>query len=700
MDLLKTSPEGLKPLSLVVTGGTASSRALPYSPLRSSDLAQGRAKTACKTRLPSLSSGLYILIAFFVSIALSQSAHAADQQWQRISSDHFVVLTDASAKKGQEIAARFEQMRAVFGELLGRSKLRMSEPIDIIAFADVKEYRSRAPLEGGRPTKRSGFALTGDDRVFFVLDASDQNSYRAIEHQLAHYFLQYNYPPAQAWFDEGLAEYFASLNLTAKEAQLGTDPELHPAYETNLFGTSVQNALAAKSLTEILSGPVWLKLPDLFAMKNRVVNGQEGTHSTMFYAQSWMLVHYLVNKNKLAETGKYLQLVMSEKVPLEQAIQQAYGMSVAELDQSVKDYFHSLKPLFETLGETERRNPLPGTDVVYKSPLPFPAQDVATSTRQAPLAEATARVDEMELRIPERSEASIQELQKLTADEKTDTTVAHRALAWWYMQKKDFNRAYEELRAAIEMQVSDPWVRYYLALTTYRSGEKAARVQGLANMMESLQVVLDEFPEFAEAYNMLGWARLTGGGANSAVEAMKMAVQLSPRNEEYQLRLARASLAAKKYDDATSTLQRLAQSTNPAVELAAKKDLKDLPFLKKYGVPPEEADASAQQPATSNEDSDEEKPAKKPAQTADEDIDRRPVHFLKGRAVSVECSGDSAVVTFTGEGRTLKLQVPDRKQALVIGAPAFSCSWKNIPVNVNYRIKGRGVGDLVSIEVP
>ena len=115
----------------------------------------------------------------------------------------------------------------------------------------------------------------------------------------------------------------------------------------------------------------------------------------------------------------------------------------------------------------------------------------------------------------------------------------------------------------------------------------------VANMMESLQVVLDEFPEFAEAYNMLGWARLTGGGANSAVEAMKMAVQLSPRNEEYQLRLARASLAAKKYDDATSTLQRLAQSTNPAVELAAKKDLKDLPFLKKYGVPPEEADASA-----------------------------------------------------------------------------------------------------------
>lgn len=646
--------------------------------------------------------GLYILFAFLIAFALALPAHATDQQWQRISSDHFVVLTDASAKKGQEIAARFEQMRAVFGELLGRRKLRMSQPIDILAFADEKEYQRMAPLDGGRPTKASGFTLTGDDRVFFVLDASDTESYRAIEHALAHYFLQYNYPPAQAWFDEGLAEYFASLILTAKEEQLGTDPELHPAYETNLLGTSMQNALAAKSLTEILNGPVWLKLPDLFAMKNRVVNGQEGTHSTMFYAQSWMLVHYLVNKNKLAETGKYLQLVMSEKMPVEQAVQQAYGMSVAELDQAVKDYFHSLKPLFETLGESQRRNPLPGVDVVYKSPLPFPIEEVAVSTRQAPLAEAAARVSEIELRIPERSEAALQELQKLTADEKTDTTVAHRALAWWYMQRNDLNRAYEEVRTAMELRVSDPWVRYYLALTTYRSGEKAARVQGLANMMESLQVVLDEFPEFAEAYNMLGWARLTGGGANSAVEAMKMAVQLSPRDEEYQLRLSRAYLAAKKYDEATATLQRLAQSTDPAVERAAKKDLQDLPFLKKYGVPPEEADRDAQESAnaaTSVENSDEEPPAKK-AQPSNDEIDRRPVHFLKGRAISVECSGNSAVVTFTGEGRTLKLNVPDRKQALVIGAPAFSCAWKNIPVNVNYRAKRRGEGDLVSIEVP
>ena len=89
-------------------------------------------------------------------------------------------------------------------------------------------------------------------------------------------------------------------------------------------------------------------------MKNRATNGQEGTHHTLFYAQSWILVHYLLNKNKMSELGKYFGLVEIQRVPVEQAIQQAFGMSVAQLDQEVKTYFHSLAPLFTALDESQR----------------------------------------------------------------------------------------------------------------------------------------------------------------------------------------------------------------------------------------------------------------------------------------------------------------------------------------------------------
>ena len=47
----------------------------------------------------------------------------------------------------------------------------------------------------------------------------------------------------------------------------------------------------------------------------------------MFYAQSWIVMHYLLNQNKLSEAGTYFGLVQIRKVPVEQAIQQAFGMS-------------------------------------------------------------------------------------------------------------------------------------------------------------------------------------------------------------------------------------------------------------------------------------------------------------------------------------------------------------------------------------
>jgi tetratricopeptide (TPR) repeat protein len=631
-------------------------------------------------------------------------AYAADQSWTHVSSDHFIVLTDAGEKKGHEVAARFEQMRAIFGQLLVRRRIRMSQPLEIIAIGADKSYAQLAPLVNGKPTAAAAFFLSGEDRVYVVLNVSQPDSWRAIEHPFAHYMLNSNYPPTQPWFDEGFAEYFASLSLTPKQAELGSDPELKPAYQNNLSGPEKLSG-DQTSLTEILNNPVWLNWPDLFAMKNRVVNGKEGTYHTLFYAQSWMLVHYLINKDRLSEAGAYFELVENQHSPVEEALQKAFGMSVQQLDQAVKEYFHSLKPLAAAVEDSKRASSASAPAPVYQQPLPFSVDDVATSSKSVPLAEAQALVDEMELRIPERREQAFQHLQTLADDVKAETATAHRALAWAYVQKNDFPKAYEELNSAVELKNTDSWTRFGLAQAAYHSGEKAARVQGLANMMESLHIVIDEYPDFAEAYNLLGWARLTGGGGNAAVEAMKTAVQLNPRNEEYQLRLARAYLAAHKFDDATATLERLKLSQTPEIARAAKNDLNDLPFLKKYGISPagetpaKESVATSSKTVAKGEAEDDEESVSKPAEAKPE-IDKRPVRFLKTTLLSVDCSQPPAAVLAVTQGsRTLKLRAKDYKSAVVIGAPQISCTWKDVHVNVNFRSRGAVEGDLVSIEV-
>jgi hypothetical protein len=186
---------------------------------------------------------------------------------------------------------------------------------------------------------------------------------------------------------------------------------------------------------------------------------------------------------------------------------------------------------------------------------------------------------------------------------------------------------------------------------------------------------------------------------------MKIAVQLSPRDEDYQLRLARAYLAAKKFDEATATLDRLQHSHDPQIAHAAAKDLEDLPFLKKYGVTPEEQAARKEEAAilakqveeSELEDNEQTPPASAPKEPV---IDKRPVKFIKGTLLSVDCSHNPGAMLSVTDGRTtLALRVRDYKSTTVIGAGEFSCAWKGVPVSINYRDGGKTDSDLVSIEI-
>src|SRR5256714_11491521 len=112
-------------------------------------------------------------------------------------------------------------------------------------------------------------------------------------------------------------------------------------------------------------------------------------------------------------------------------------------------------------------------------------------------------------------------------------------------------------------------------------------------MMQDLRAVLDWNPEMAEAYSMLAMARVEGGGVNSAMEAIRAAIQLSPRNEGYLLNMAQIYMAGKKWDAATALLERLKASEDPQIARAARKNLDDLPTLKKYGLMPQQTVTAA-----------------------------------------------------------------------------------------------------------
>ena len=203
---------------------------------------------------------------------------------------------------------------------------------------------------------------------------------------------------------------------------------------------------------------------------------------------------------------------------------------------------------------------------------------------------------------------------------------------------------------------------------------------------------------------MLGVARVDGGGVNSAVDVMKRAVELSPRNETYLLNMAVAQTAAKQWDAATTLLTKLKTSESPKIAAEAKAYLDELPNAKKYGIlPPRPGAVPGTKPkamvakkATSDDDENDEDTKKPDTEPAP---DRRKVQFAKVKLLRVDCSQSPVAVLTVAGARSLRLRTEDFHSLQLIGADQFSCDWKNVAVTVNYKAGGKSDGDLVSLEI-
>ncbi|MBV8052782.1 MAG: hypothetical protein JOZ80_16465 [Acidobacteriaceae bacterium] len=625
----------------------------------------------------------------------SQVAASNEPHWIRVDSDHFSVITDADEKKAHDVIARFEQMRAEFAQLLYKSRINMSEPIDIIAFRSEDEYENVTPARQGAGLS-AAFCIPGKDRYFFVLNLSQNDSWRAISRNFVQLLLNYNYPPTQSWFDDGFTAYFSSLRLSDKQMQIGGDPS-----ENEQF-------------TNLLQKSTWLSLPELFGS-----NANDRAHQPLSEAESWILMHYLLSNQKLPAAGAYFGAVENEKLPVEEAIQKAFGVSSDQLQKAIQDYFRQNLPQIQAESNSK---PLDQN----AAPAPVTADVIGTSTHEMPPGYADTLVAEMSLRIPEHRDVARNQLESVIANPKMDNPAAHRAVAWDAMQKKDYDHAVEELGNAIALDNKDPMTHYYLALYKFQQARTSGQeVKGLANMMQDLHYVLDWDHQFAEAYYMLAVAQTEGGGLRAATDSIRAAMQLSPRRTDYVLELARIYEDAKSWDAATALLQRLSQNSDTQIASAAQKDLHDLPYIKKYGVPPTDSaaaenpkvsassgSAAATAPSTAAQRTAARTAPQTSAQSSDDNdeasiqppaapqIDKRPIHYAKGRLLSVDCSpAPAAIVSVAVSGKTIRLRTADYKSLMLVGEDTFSCDWTNRAVSVNYKAGGKADGDLISLEV-
>ena len=616
----------------------------------------------------SRSGRVRCVLSLLFLICLVPPIFAGESQWVEVHSPNFSVVTDAGEKRGRDVAFHFEQMRAVFGSLMTKAKVNLPVPLEIVAFRNTKEMRQFAPLWKGKPTEVAGLFQPGQDRSFIMLDMSVENPWAVVFHEYAHQLMNGNVTaPMDPWFEEGFAEYFSSIEVDNKEARVGKIPEME---------------------YRILQQDGMMKVADLFRVQEHSsVYNESGDHRTVFYAESGLVVHYLYDNNLILKLGDYFQMVIDKKMSIDDSVQQAFGMSCAQFDKTLRNYLSS------------------GRFRYYPIPAPPGIASSGYTSKQLAPTDSAAVLADIHLHSADYVDKSIAEFQEiLKTDPKQEASL--RGMGYAYLGKRDFANAQSYFQRAIQADSKDPRVHYYAALLVNLEGLNQQDLETRQEMKKELETSIALDPNFADAYSLLAFARSSLDDKTGAIQAAQKAVSLNPRNESYIYNLAQVYLSASMVDNAIQLLKGLQGSRNPEVAMRASQSLAAAESFQEMQAAGRRRIVTASVPVNRIAPDHPADPQEAGELNAKSEValptSQTPavVRFLKGKVTGVDCSAaPSAVVNVLSGTKTWKMHVRDTNHAILIGADKFSCGWMNQKVAINYRDRSDGDGDIISLEV-
>ncbi len=197
------------------------------------------------------------------------------ETWHEVRSPNFVVVSNASADRANDVAARMEQFRFALSTLLPSSSFVSEVPTQVYAFRDFDSFESFLPQTQDGVTPAAGYFRGGPYKNVIALDLSATRAVyeRIIFHEYVHLVLSLSRHDFPLWFEEGMAEFYASATLQDDIAELGMVEQRH---------RRVLAEYAHLPMTEVLTAVEEWPLT------------AEPHESALFYAQSWSFVHYLV----------------------------------------------------------------------------------------------------------------------------------------------------------------------------------------------------------------------------------------------------------------------------------------------------------------------------------------------------------------------------------------------------------------------
>lgn len=306
-----------------------------------------------------------------VSSSLAPAAvPRASRDWKALQSPNFVIAGNSSDGVLRNTAVQLEMFRDTVSQLFPAVRERSPVPTTVVVFrndASFHEFKPRDP-RGRVMDTVAGYLTTRPDANYIVLAARNNQTqtYRVVLHEFAHYLIHGAVPRVPRWLDEGLADFYSTIQIDTGDGQV-----------------RIGDAIRGHQVR--LRGGLIIPLDRLLSARGESTIFGDLREQLTFYAQSWALVHYLTLGHGGKRDGQmesYLQAI-------------AAGGSLAEAGQQA--FGRDLRPLHTELATYVRRSTLPTRSLAQPS-----TERPDTALRPAPMSEAAVQALRIDLlgRVP------------------------------------------------------------------------------------------------------------------------------------------------------------------------------------------------------------------------------------------------------------------------------------------------------------
>ena len=487
-----------------------------------------------------------LAIAFcFLGVVYSSAPVSAKDKWTSVRSKNFLMLGNASEKDIRQVGVRLEQFREVFSRLFTNFKIDSPVPTTVIVFKNDESYR---PFKLNANT--SGYFQPGPDVNYITLELtsdvnSEQDPFAVILHEYTHLLVRNTSGNVPTWFNEGLAEYYSNFSITSDQKVVVGRPIASHVY--------------------LLRDKKMLPLRTLFQVDQKSPYYNERDKQSIFYAESWALIHYLILGNggqRMTQLTKFVDLI-SAGTPMEKAFQEAFAMTFEGMEKELSAYI--------------QRDRYPILSGSFQSKVGYDS-----AMQAAPITEAEAQAYLGDLLLKgNRADAEVYLQKALALD--PDSPLANASLGLLRVRQGKHDEARKRLERAVAASSQNYLIHYYYAYALSQEGNgDMETVMGMAPetaaiMRRELKRAIELRPDFLASYSLLAFVNLvTENELEETIEMLKRVLAGSPHGHDLMFMLAQLYLRKQDFKAARQLINKITENGDSVLRERAQRLLTQL----------------------------------------------------------------------------------------------------------------------------